>query len=418
MLRLTILTVFVAALLALSGCVTRDKELRGPIAPRSNVAGPEFRQAVGNLLGAPLVAGNRITTLQNGDEVFPAMLTAIRNARKTITFEAYVFEDGNISLQFAEVLMERARAGVKVHMILDAHGASESRPLHQMLREAGVELALFHPLRPWDLRRYNNRTHRKLMVIDGRLGFIGGVGIAEEWEGHAQSPSHWRDNHYRVEGPAVAQMQAAFADNWIKVHSELLHGPDYFPELPPRGNTLASIFYSSPRRGRIHLEVLYHLAISSARKSLLIENAYFVPDSKMVNALAAAARRGVRIQILVPGEHTDYRTVQRAGRRRYGPLLEAGVEIYEYQPTMMHSKLLIVDGLFTTVGSANFDYRSIRLNDEANLNVYDRAFAAEQTRIFERDRALSRRYTEKEHRWRLPQRTVIGIIEEPVANLL
>ncbi len=416
MLRPTLLPLFAAALLA--ACVSRDKELRGPIAPRSQVAGPEFRQAVGHLLGAPLLPGNRITTLVNGDEIFPSMLAGIRSAKRTITFEMYVFEQGETPRRFAEALAERARAGVKVHVILDAHGASKSRPYHEMLRSAGVKLAFYHPLRPWDIRRYNNRTHRKLMVIDGRVGFIGGVGIAKEWEGNAQSPEHWRENHYRVEGPAVAQMQAAFVDNWIKVESELLHGPDYFPALQARGNTLASVFYSFPRRGRIHLEVLYHLAISSARKSILIQNAYFVPDSETADALVAAARRGVRVQVVVPGRITDQKTVQRAGRRRYGPLLEAGIEIYEYEPTMLHSKLLIVDGLFTSVGSANFDYRSLQLNDEANLNVYDAGFAAEQTRIFEQDRARSRRYTEEEHRRRAPENTATGLIEEPVANLL
>lgn len=416
MLRPTLLPLLAAALLA--GCVSRDKQLRGPLAPHSNVAGPEFQQAVGHLLGAALTPGNRITTLENGDEFFPAMLAGIRSARQTITFETYVFEEGDVPRQFAEALTERAGAGVKVHVILDAHGAGKSRPYHEMLRAAGVELALFHPLRPWDIRRYNNRTHRKLMVIDGKIGFIGGAGIAKEWEGDAQSPEHWRDNHYRIEGPAVAQMQAAFVDNWIKTQSELLHGPDYFPQLQPRGNTLVSVFYSSPRRGRIHLEVLYHLAISSARKSILIENAYFVPDSKTVEALVKAAQRGVRIQILLPGRHMDQRAVQRAGRRRYGPLLDAGVEIYEYQPTMVHSKLLIVDGLFTSVGSGNFDYRSLQLNDEANLNVYDAGFAAEQTRIFEEDRARSKRYTEKDHRREAPKRAALGIVEEPLANLL
>jgi len=262
-----------------------------------------------------------------------------------------------------------------------------------MLDEAGAEREMFQPVWYPDLRRYNNRTHRKLLVIDGKVGFIGGVGIADEWAGNADSPQHWRDCHYRLEGPIVAQMQAAFVQTWLKVRHQLLFGPDYFPPLASTGPVSGNVFFSSPRHGSYGVPILYHLAIAAARDSLRIENAYFVPDRETEAALIAAAQRGVSVQIIVPGRHIDQKAVRRASRKRWKGLLTAGVEIYEYGPTMIHSKLLIVDELFVSVGSANFDNRSLRLNDEANFNAFDHGFASEQTRIFKRDLKASQRVT-------------------------
>lgn len=340
---------------------------------------------MGALLGAGFTEGNRIITLNNGDEIFPSMLQAIRGARQSINFETYVFFRGEVPKAFADALAERARAGVTVNVVLDAHGASKSRPYHAMMREAGVNLEIYHSIFWLDFRRYNFRTHRKLLVVDGRVGFIGGVGIADEWAGDARNPDEWRDVHYRVEGPAVAQLQAAFADNWIDSHGEVLQGQKYFPALPSPGSAAVTVFPSAPKQSQFAVELMYHLAIASAQKSLLVENAYFLPNEYLVDALCAAAQRGVNVQIIMPSEHIDAKSVRRASRKRWPRLLEAGVKLYEYQPTMIHSKLLVVDGIFCSVGSANFDPRSLRINDEANMNVMDRAFAAEQTRIFQAD---------------------------------
>jgi cardiolipin synthase len=359
---------------------------------------PQFRQAMGVLLGPPIVGGNRIDTLVNGDRIFPAMLKEIRNAKKTITFETFVYWRGQIGQQFADALCERARAGVRVHVLLDWVGSRmmDGQILKQ-LGESPIEVERYHPLHWYHLGRLNNRTHRKLLVVDGHVGFTGGVGIAEEWTGDAEDSRHWRDSHFRVEGPVVAQMQAAFLDNWMKVRREVLHGPDYFPVPRPAGTVEAQMFKSSAGGGAESMHLMYLLAITAAERSILIANAYFVPDRLSRDALRAAVRRGVRVQVIVPGRHTDTEVVRAASRALWGPLLRAGIEIYEYQPTMFHCKSMVVDEQWVAVGSANFDSRSFSLNDEANLCVFDAGFAREQIELFRRDLARSRRVTYR--RW-------------------
>jgi cardiolipin synthase A/B len=389
-----------------------------PLPHATTVSSPTFRLSAGSLLGAGFTPGNRIATYENGDAIFPAMLAGIRSAKRSITFETYIYHKGEIPRAFAEALAERARAGVKVLAIVDAQGGSKVKEYQRMLEDAGVRLVRYHHAWHPDLFRYNNRTHRKLLVIDGKIAYIGGVGIAKEWEGNAQSPDHWRDNHYRVEGPAVAQAQAAFADNWLKTKKEILTGADFFPSQAPRGSALASIFYASPRHASFNVAVMYHLAISSAARSIYIQNAYFVPDEDMVRALINAARRGVRVVVVLPGHHIDHQAVRRASRKRWKPLLEAGVEIFEYQPTMLHSKLLIVDDHFVSVGSANFDNRSLHLNDEANLNVLDRHFAASQVRMFQRDLAKTRRMTLENYREAPVTEAVIEVVQSPIEGQL
>ena len=251
----------------------------------------------------------------------------------------------------------------------------------------------YRPLRWYNLGRLNNRTHRKLLVVDGKVGFTGGVGIADQWSGHAQDPDHWRDLHFRVEGPAVAQFQAAFNDNWIKTTGEVLNGEAYFPPLQPVGAMDAHLFIASPAGGSESMHLMYLMAIAAAEHSIDLQAAYFVPDELIMKALIAARHRGVRIRVLVPGKHIDSETVRLASKAHWGELLLADVEIHEYQPTMMHNKLLIVDGLMVSVGSTNFDVRSFRLNDEASLNVYDATFAARMTEVFEQDLKPSVRYT-------------------------
>jgi len=291
-------------------------------------------------------------------------------------------------------LMDRARAGVRVHVMLDWWGSGDIEERYRKPMEAaGVEMLLYNPLRVLALGRMNNRTHRKLMVVDGRIGFTGGVGIADPWRGHAQDPEHWRDTHFRVVGPVVAQLQAAFMDNWIAVSGHVLHGPDYFPAEEPAGTHTAQVFTSAPGGGAESTQLLYLLSIAAARSTVRLSMAYFVPDDVATRTFVAARARGVRVQLIVPGPHSDRAILKRASRFEWGPLLRAGVEIHEYQPTMYHCKVMIIDELWTSVGSTNFDSRSFSVNDEANLNIHDAGFARDQVRIFEADLALSRRVT-------------------------
>ena len=254
-----------------------------------------------------------------------------------------------------------------------------------------------------DLGRLNNRTHRKLLVVDGRTGFTGGVGIAPQWTGNAQDPEHWRDTHFEIEGPAVAQMQSVFMDNWIKATGKVLHGPDYFPAIAPAGEGLAQVFSSSPSGGSESMQLMYLLSLTAAERTIRLSSSYFVPDGLALRAMVDALKRGVKLQIITPGPHIDTEAVRKASRALWGPLLKAGAEIYEYQPTMFHCKVLVVDDLLVSAGSTNFDNRSFRLNDEANLNIYDAAFAREQAAVFDADLKRSRRisYEEWQNRpWR------------------
>lgn len=359
-----------------------------------SVSAPEFARSMSMLLGPALLPGNRIETLLNGDEIFPAMLAGIRSANQSITFETYIYWSGEIGKEFADALSERARAGVEVSVLVDWVGAAkmDSERLAEM-EQAGVQIEKYRPLSWYSLARMSHRTHRKLLVIDGTVAFTGGVGIADMWSGHAEDAEHWRDTHFKLTGPAVAQMQAAFLDNWLKVRPGLLHGDKYFPPLSETGQARAQVFKSSFGDGSESTRLMYLLSIACAEKYLLLSSSYFVPDDMAVEAFVEARKRGVRVEIILPGEHMDSKIVQRASRARWGKLLEAGVELYEYEPTMFHVKVLVVDGLWTSVGSTNFDSRSFSLNDEANLNVLDPEFAAEQERVFAEDKRHARRVT-------------------------
>lgn len=354
----------------------------------------QYQRAMGVLLGPPIVEGNRFQALHNGDSIFPPMLAAIRGAQRSITFETYIYWSGDIGRQFAAALSERARAGIPVHVLLDWVGSAKiDEAFLQEMQAAGVQIRKFHKPAWYDITRVNNRTHRKLLVVDGRIGFTGGVGIAPEWTGSAQDPEHWRDSHFAVEGPVVAQMQAVFMDNWIKASGEVLHDERYFPAVGPAGKGRAQVFSSSPTGGSDSMHLMYLLSIAAATRTIDLSSAYFVPDDLAIHALVEAMKRGVRVRIIVPGPIIDAETVRAASRASWGPLLEAGAQISEYQPTMFHCKIFVVDGLLVSVGSTNFDNRSFRLNDEANLNIYDAAFAEELTRKFERDLQQSRRIT-------------------------
>ena len=376
---------------------------------------PRFTYELGVLLGPAFVGGNKQQVLLNGDQIFAPMLAAIRGAQKSITFETYIYWSGDIGREFADALAERARKGVKVHVLLDWVGSAKvDEKFVDELTVAGVQIRKFHPPHWSQLGRLNNRTHRKLLVVDGSTAFTGGVGIAPPWTGNAQSPEHWRDTHFKVEGPVVAQMQAVFLDNWIKVTGDVLHGPDYFPFLSPVGSTPAQMFSSSPSGGSESMQLMYLLSITASERSIDLSAAYFVPDEMSVRALVEAMARGVKLRIVVPGEHIDSETVRSASRATWGPLLAAGAIIAEYQPTMYHCKVLIVDDLLVSVGSTNFDNRSFRLNDEATLNIMDAEFAKQQRAIFEADLALARPITLKE--WQ--DRSLTEKVGERFASLL
>ena len=349
-----------------------------------------FLQTMHALTGAPMSEGNNVTVLKNGAQIFPSMLSAIRAAKRTINLEFYIYWDGEIGRLFAEALAERARAGVQIKVILDAVGSSQmSGGLIEFMRRNGIDLEWYHPLRWYTLSRANHRTHRKLLIVDGEIGFSGGVGIADTWLGDADSKEHWRETMIRVEGPVVTQMQFAFMDNWVKSRGELLTGLNYFPQVGPRGRHVTQVIKSSPSEGSSTVKLLYIISIVSATQSIYINNAYFLPDPDTTRALEGAVRRGVDVRVIVPGEHTDVPIARQASRLHYEFLLRRGLRIFEYQPTMMHAKTMVVDGIWTTIGSSNFDDRSFRLNDEVNVNVYDEAIASQVEQMFRDDMTKS-----------------------------
>jgi cardiolipin synthase len=371
--------------------ISGEKKIKHRIAQRYGISDPQFERAMSQLLGPPILPGNRVTPLLNGVEIFPAMLAAIASAERSICFETFIYWSGSIADRFAAALAHKARSGVKVHVLLDGVGCNcvNGEAIRRM-SDAGVELEIFHL---GNFARTNERTHRKLLIIDGKLGFTGGVGIADEWDGDARNEHEFRDTQYRVEGPVVAQMQAAFLDNWMRTRAMVLHGAAYFPELPEAGELDCQMFKSSPMEGSESARLMYLLSIAAAEKSIRVGNAYFLPDDLTTQTLLEAVERGVSVEILVPGRWNDSNTVRLAGRERLGRLLEGGVRVYEYEPTMYHCKCMMIDSLWTCVGSANFDNRSFRINAEANLNVISRGFAAAAEQVFRRDLGRASEFT-------------------------
>jgi cardiolipin synthase len=337
--------------------------------------GPDFARLIEVLTGAPLRQGNRVTVLRNGRRIFPAMLDAIRAAEETVNFATYVYWTGGIAPQFADALAERARAGVEVNVLLDAVGAARmDRGLVHRLQDAGANVAWFRPAHWYTLHKLNNRTHRKILVVDGAVGFTGGVGIAEEWEGDCEDPGHWRDTHVRVEGPVVRDLLGGFLDSWAEATNTILSGRDHLPSLEGFDDGVpAQVTRSTARKGSTDAEHLYYAAIACARERLWITGAYFAPRLGFTRALCDAVGRGVDVRILTNGPHTDKEIVRRAGHLCYEELLACGGRIFEYQRTMLHAKTVMVDGVWGSVGSINFDNRSFALNDELNLSVSDPA---------------------------------------------
>ena len=390
---ITAVATFLTVVLAMN-FARPEKKLERKIEHRYAIRDPQFRREMSVMLGPSIVAGNQVTALQNGVEIFPAMLEAIRAARISITFETYIYWSGEIGEEFTEALAERARAGVPVNVTIDWAGSVKmERALLERMEQAGVRVKRYRPLHWYSLGRMNNRTHRKLLVVDGRIGFTGGVGIADQWQGRGNDPEHWRDTHFRIEGPVVAQLQAAFNDNWIKTTGEVLNGEKYFPALDSAGSMNAHLFIASPVGGSESMHLMYLMAVAAAERTIDLAASYFVPDDLLIKAMVAARSRGVKVRVLVPGPHIDSEAVRIASKSAWGDLLSAGVEIYIYQPTMLHTKMLIIDHELVSVGSTNFDIRSFRLNDEASLNVYDREFAERMTEVFEADLEPAVRYT-------------------------
>lgn len=383
-----------------------EKKLTQIIETDYSVSDAPFVRTMSQLLGPPLLEGNRVTLLQNGSQIFPRMLEAIRGAEHSITFENFVFTDGYVSRAFVEALCERARNGVKVHFLQDAMGCNCLHgELMSRLTDAGVELEIF---RYYNVTRFNHRTHRKLLVIDGRLGFVGGVGIADAWDGNGDQPDHWRDTQYEVEGPVVGQMQQAFLDNWVQTRGCVLHGEKYFPELPPVGDTVCQIFTSSVTEGADSARLMFLFSIAAARRRIRIVNPYFIPDNLVLTMLCAALKRGVSVEIIGPSDRIDQHTVRFVGRSRWGALLQAGARIYEFQPALLHCKYFVVDDCWASVGSCNLDDRSLCLNEEANLNVWDEDFAREHLRMFEEDKQRSVEVTYQQWKQRSVTEKIVG----------
>ncbi|MBM3774553.1 MAG: cardiolipin synthase B [Acidobacteria bacterium] len=379
--------------LALFGPTHRYKITRSP---KIQLDSPEFVQAIEILADARVYKGNRVEVLDDGPVFYEAELEAIRQARRSVNLEAYIFQKGEVTRRFLAALTERARAGVKVNLVLDSVGSFASwNSYFRDLRAAGGRLAWYHDFRWHSWPRYNNRTHRELIVIDGSIGFIGGAGFADNWlKGRRQRP-RWRDTMFGVEGPAVAGMQATFAENWLEASGEILFGKEYFPLCEPRGETAAMIVNSSPSAGAsTRARMLFQTLLASAQREILITTPYFLPDSSARAEMVRAVReRGVDLRVIAPGRHNDHLLTRRSSRRLYGELLRGGVRIYEYRPSMIHTKSMVVDGLWSVVGSTNFDHRSFGLNDEVNLAADDAALAGRLKEDFERDLARCREIT-------------------------
>ena len=360
-----------------------------------SVRDPEFFGSALALTNPVPLAGNKIDLLQNGDEFFPAMLGAIKSAKKTVNFAAYIVKSDATGRAFRDALCERARAGIEVRILLDGIGSGwglDNADVRQMT-DAGCKFAYYHPVQSWRLDRTNRRSHRRMLIVDGKVGFTGGAGFSDKWSGHAQDKDHWRDIHARLEGPIVAQLQAAFQSHWVKTFGEALTGAGQFPSIPPAGEIKAQIVESHSFSAAAPIPMVQAVAFASAEKRIWITNPYCTPSDDQVDLLVKAVQRKVDVRLLLPGPYNDQPMTQSAGRTAYGRLLEGGVKIFEYQPTMIHAKTMVVDGLFSMLGSSNIDPRSSEINEEIDVAAYDEQFARQLEETFQKDVAQAREYT-------------------------
>ena len=345
---------------------------------------PAFRRSA-EALGNPMMDGNEARLLQNGDQIFPAMTQEIRQAKKTVNLESYIFQPDEAGRQFADAMIEAARRGVAVRLLTDGWGG-KLKQLKKELETAGVTVRKYRPLRLFSIYKLGRRTHRKILVVDGRVAYTGGLGIDKRWMGDARNQDEWRDTQVRVEGPVVAQMQSIFAEDWTYTTGEILAGNDFYPETPKVGSTRSQAIKASRGDSSSLSKMLYYVAIQSAEKSIHIANAYFLPDKQVREALVNAVKRGVDVQVMVPGSHIDLPMVRFASWSHYGDMLKAGVHIYEYRPTMLHNKTVVIDGIYSAIGSINFDARSMNSNAEEALAFFDRDFAAKMEEMFQNDK--------------------------------
>jgi cardiolipin synthase len=365
---------------------------------------PEFPAYIAALTGTALTTGNGFQVLVNGDQSFPAMLAAIRGAKRQIGFETYIYSAGAVADQFTSALEEAARRGVRCNLVLDAVGSQDAGAEHlDRLRRAGCTVGTFNLPSWYSFEELNYRTHRKILVVDGVVGFIGGIGVADHWSGNAQDPDHWRDTQVRMEGPSVKYLEAGFFENLAETVRPVT--PRFEPpivQFVPNVDERTLVLWSSPVGGSSGMKLLYLLSIGGARKTLDICSPYFLTDESTAWAIERAVDRGVRVRVLVEGDITDAKPVKYAGRAAYEQLMSRGVEIHEYRPTMMHAKVMVVDGIWSVFGSANFDNRSLELNDELNAAVADVALAARFTSEFEADISRATRLSLDEWRRRSP----------------
>jgi cardiolipin synthase len=368
-----------------SGAVTTGHSAR-------ELGSPEFLRMIAALTDAQVRRGGTIEVLTNGEVYYEAELDTIARAERSVNLEAYIFQKGEVAERFVRALAERARAGVEVKLVLDALGSFATwESYFKELKEAGGRVAWYHPLR-WDSwPHYNNRTHRELIVVDGRVGFVGGSGVADHWLKGIDGKRRWRDTMFRVEGDLALSLQATFVENWLEASGEILAGEDYFPDIHVESERPAFVVNSSPGSGgSTRARILFQTLLASARESVLITTPYFLPDRSARREMVRAVGRGVRIEIITPGAGSDHLLTRTSSRRLYGDLLRAGAKVFEYQPGMIHAKTMVVDGAWSVVGTTNFDNRSFGLNDEVNVAAFDRSLAARVASDFARDRAESR----------------------------
>ncbi|HEX7150126.1 MAG TPA: cardiolipin synthase [Thermoanaerobaculia bacterium] len=391
------LIVFVALVLALTVMTVLFWSVKRDVETELRVQDTgELRTLLPSIVGltqGSLDPGNKIEVLQNGDGFFPRMLADVAAARHSVHVETYIWYDGKLATQLLTLLAQKARQGVHVRVLVDASGGKQLDGEEQkMLMEAGAQVAHFHPITFSNLGRINNRDHRKLWIVDGRIGYTGGHGISDEWLGNAQDKKHYRDTAVRIEGPVVNRLQAAFCENWIEETGEVPAGDEYFPRLTPVGTTAAHVAYTSPQHSISSVQVLYYMAIKAARHEIIIQNPYLLPDRSAIKALEEAVARGVDVKIMVPSDDaTDNAIVQHASHHHFGTLLKRGVKLWEYDKTLLHQKVIIVDGLWSCVGSTNFDDRSFQLNDELSMGIVDEGIAAQLEAAFEADLKHARR---------------------------
>ncbi len=367
----------------------------------------EFLDTMAGATGVPFVKGNTLTILNNGDAFYPAMLEAIGGAERSITIEAYIYWAGEIGLQFARALALKAEAGVKVKILLDAVGSSTiGADILKTLEAGGCQLAWYNRIHWYTIGRFNHRTHRKSLIIDGCVGFTGGAGIADHWLGNAQDADHWRDMQIRIEGPAVTPLQTGFAENWLQNTGELISGGLYYPSVEPRGDLALQTMMSSPETGASIVRTMYYLSIVCARRSIYIANPYFIPDAAACETLIEARQRGVNVRIMVSGIRNDNWLARQNSVRLFGPLLAAGIEVLEYNHTMLHHKTMVVDGVWSTIGTTNFDNRSFAHNEENNVCVFDPGIARQLHETFEADLAGCQKIQLEEWRRRGPWRKI------------